>query len=155
MRLSLLAFYYRLVNDAGKEKFRLALHISVVFITTLFVVSTFLGIFVCLYVSQYPKMSTGLHQELTSCQTCPILLAVSYYSQPKVFRRGTRWLCGCYNQLHGGFGDHLPPNSIGLEVEYAASGSSRRADTLLSRLYRAHCVSSADILLLHFEHSEL
>jgi hypothetical protein len=50
MRLSLLAFYYRLVNDAGKEKFRCFLHATVAFVVILFVVSMFLGIFTCLYV---------------------------------------------------------------------------------------------------------
>jgi hypothetical protein len=56
MRLSLLAFYYRLVYDAGKERFRSFLHATVAFVVALFVGSMFLGIFACVYV-----FSRGIH----------------------------------------------------------------------------------------------
>jgi hypothetical protein len=47
MRLSLLSFYYRLVYDAGKDKFRLVLHFTVFFVVAFYIASTFLNIFLC------------------------------------------------------------------------------------------------------------
>lgn len=48
LRLSLLSFYYRLVHDSGKHRFRIALHCSVVFVITLFIVGACISIFVCM-----------------------------------------------------------------------------------------------------------
>ncbi|ORY02462.1 hypothetical protein BCR34DRAFT_591903 [Clohesyomyces aquaticus] len=52
-RMSLLFFYYRLVTDSGKLLFTWAIHASVAFQVTIFIVFIFIGIFQCNPVSDY------------------------------------------------------------------------------------------------------
>jgi hypothetical protein len=47
VRLSLLSFYYRLLGSTNHRGMLYALHASVAFVLVIFVVFTFLGIFIC------------------------------------------------------------------------------------------------------------
>jgi hypothetical protein len=55
-RVSLILFYYRLVNDSGKQRFRCALHISMAFTVILGVLYVILAIVQCIPVSDYWKL---------------------------------------------------------------------------------------------------
>ncbi|KAE9975489.1 hypothetical protein EG328_003148 [Venturia inaequalis] len=53
LRLSLLSFYYRLVHDSEKHRFRIALHCTVIFVIILFIAGACIGIFVCVPIQDY------------------------------------------------------------------------------------------------------
>jgi hypothetical protein len=52
-RLSLFCFYYRLVQDSGKQRFVFAIHANVAFSVAIFVTFLFLAIFQCTPVQNY------------------------------------------------------------------------------------------------------
>lgn len=52
-RLSLLFFYYRLVQDSGKKAFRWSVHLNVAYSVGIFVAFVFLSIFQCTPISNY------------------------------------------------------------------------------------------------------
>ncbi|TID21740.1 hypothetical protein E2P81_ATG05006 [Venturia nashicola] len=63
LRLSLLGFYYRLVQNSGKHRFRLALHCTVILVIILFITGACVGIFICTPVQDYWAFPPNPHRK--------------------------------------------------------------------------------------------